>query len=398
MRQGHRRSKADEELKKSFRTHVLRPEPPFSWKGPKTKGHIRKGHREKHPENTPKTPWNTHETPWKYPENTLKTPWKTPWKSWNSWHSILFPYALSGYALCTFPIFRKMMSWIFGKIFGFSGVDTRVVFQKGGFSGTETGTRIHSDVPLERKPGTRACSNVPQNENRNEGTFAKTTLPPFCQPSRLNEVRNFGGNLDVRSNFKANLQFLFFVREAGMVLNHLTFCLWKESLSAFLAFGLNGGLRSLSAICAQIADALLWPLGAQIQKELLLQNDDNCKQSWTIVDKCLKPPLPQPPFRLSRHLKWPGPKSQKSSKRVFLGVCREVPENNGRKSKNTRFRAFYGPYIGPFDFLFLLRFRECPETPANGSSGRSSSHHNQQGDGCRRSVRSFELGGRQCGG
>ena len=30
------------------------------------------------------------------------------------------------------------------------------------------------------------------------------------------------------------------------------------------------------------------------------QNDDNRGQSWTIVDKCLKPPFAKPPFGLSR--------------------------------------------------------------------------------------------------
>ena len=61
-----------------------------------------------------------------------------------------------------------------------SGVDKRVVFQKGGFGGcspgTKTGTRVHSDVPPERKPGTRYVRMFLWNENRNEGTFAKTTL------------------------------------------------------------------------------------------------------------------------------------------------------------------------------------------------------------------------------
>ena len=60
---------------------------------------------------------------------------------------------------------------------------TRVVFQKGGFGGcpprTRTGTRarrVPSDVPPERKPERGYVRMFPQNENRNEGTFAKTTL------------------------------------------------------------------------------------------------------------------------------------------------------------------------------------------------------------------------------
>ena len=35
------------------------------------------------------------------------------------------------------------------------------------------------------------------------------------------------------------------------------------------------------------------------------QNDDNRRQSWTIVDKHLKPPFERPPFRLSRPLTTP---------------------------------------------------------------------------------------------
>ena len=58
-----------------------------------------------------------------------------------------------------------------------------MVFQKGGFGGcspgTKTGTRVHSDVPPERKPEERGYVRMfPQNENRNEGTFA---LPALLQ-------------------------------------------------------------------------------------------------------------------------------------------------------------------------------------------------------------------------
>ena len=61
-----------------------------------------------------------------------------------------------------------------------SGVHKRVVFQKGGFGGcspgTKTGTRVHSDVPPERKPERGYVRLFPLNESRNEGAFAKTTL------------------------------------------------------------------------------------------------------------------------------------------------------------------------------------------------------------------------------
>ena len=52
---------------------------------------------------------------------------------------------------------------------------TRMAFQKGGFGGssprTKTGTRVHSDVPPERKPERGYIRMFPRNENRNEGTF-----------------------------------------------------------------------------------------------------------------------------------------------------------------------------------------------------------------------------------
>ena len=45
-----------------------------------------------------------------------------------------------------------------------SQIDKRVAFQKGGlggrFPGTKTGTTVHSDVPPERKTGTRVRSHV----------------------------------------------------------------------------------------------------------------------------------------------------------------------------------------------------------------------------------------------
>ena len=69
-----------------------------------------------------------------------------------------------------------------------SGVDKRVVFQKGGFGGgspgTKTGTRVHSDVPPERKPKRGYVRIFPRNENRNEGTFTKNR-PFVCQPPTI---------------------------------------------------------------------------------------------------------------------------------------------------------------------------------------------------------------------
>ena len=75
-----------------------------------------------------------------------------------------------------------------------SGVAKRVVFQKGGFGGcspgTKTGARVHSDVPPEQKPERGYVRMFPRNENRNEGTFAKTTLLRNCllSPTELNHT------------------------------------------------------------------------------------------------------------------------------------------------------------------------------------------------------------------
>ena len=72
--------------------------------------------------------------------------------------------------------------------------------QKGGFPkgwfwrmspGTRTGTRVHSDVSLERKQERGYVRMFPRNENRNEGTFAKTTLlenHPFGNPRNIFEL------------------------------------------------------------------------------------------------------------------------------------------------------------------------------------------------------------------
>ena len=53
------------------------------------------------------------------------------------------------------------------------------------FYRNETWTRLHSGVPPERKPERGYVRMFPRNENRNEGTFAKTTLfrnrPLFSQ-------------------------------------------------------------------------------------------------------------------------------------------------------------------------------------------------------------------------
>ena len=64
----------------------------------------------------------------------------------------------------------------------------------------------------------------------------------------------------------------------------------------------NGGLRPLSAICAQSSTIVHFCglFGSLSKGGLSSQNDENRRQSWTIVDECLKPPFGKPPFRLSR--------------------------------------------------------------------------------------------------
>ena len=52
----------------------------------------------------------------------------------------------------------------------------------------KTGTRVHSDVPLERKTGTRVHSDVPPERKPERGYLRQNrpfTKPPFCLPVRL---------------------------------------------------------------------------------------------------------------------------------------------------------------------------------------------------------------------
>ena len=65
-----------------------------------------------------------------------------------------------------------------------------------------------------------------------------------------------------------------------------------------LKWGLEATLCDLRTIVHNCA--LLWPFWAPFEGELSSHNDNNRRQSWTIVDKYLKPPFAKPPFRLSR--------------------------------------------------------------------------------------------------
>ena len=62
----------------------------------------------------------------------------------------------------------------------FSGVHTRVVFQKGGFGGcspgTRTGTRVHSDVPPERKLERGYVRMFPRKRKLEQGYIRQTIL------------------------------------------------------------------------------------------------------------------------------------------------------------------------------------------------------------------------------
>ena len=68
-----------------------------------------------------------------------------------------------------------------------------------------------------------------------------------------------------------------------------------------LKWGLKATLCNLRTIVYNFVHifALLDPF---LRGELSSQNDDNCRQSWTIVDKCLKPPFAKPPFKLSQYI------------------------------------------------------------------------------------------------
>ena len=98
----------------------------------------------------------------------------TPWNSCNNGLVALFRVC---FCWCsTIIVLQRGVLWEFFKL-QFLGVAKRVVFQFWRmFPGTKTGTRVHSDVLPERKPERGYVRMFPRNENRNKGTFAKTTL------------------------------------------------------------------------------------------------------------------------------------------------------------------------------------------------------------------------------
>ena len=65
-----------------------------------------------------------------------------------------------------------------------------------------------------------------------------------------------------------------------------------------LKWGLRPPLCNLRTIVYNCA--LFVAFWASFWGELSSQNDDNRRQSWTIMDKYLKPPFAKPPFRLSQ--------------------------------------------------------------------------------------------------
>ena len=66
-----------------------------------------------------------------------------------------------------------------------------------------------------------------------------------------------------------------------------------------LRWGLKATLCNLRTFVYNCA--LLWPFGPLSKGNFRSPNDDNRRQSWTIVDEFLKPPFAKPPFRLSRN-------------------------------------------------------------------------------------------------
>ena len=83
---------------------------------------------------------------------------------------------------------------------GFSGVDKRVVFQKGGFGGcfpgTKSGTRVRSPNSPERKPGTktrtRVCSPKPHHPFRKPPFYLESvSVHPAHGNPRTGLLRTF---------------------------------------------------------------------------------------------------------------------------------------------------------------------------------------------------------------
>ena len=97
------------------------------------------------------------------------------------------------------------------------GVAKRVVFQKGGFGacspGTKTGTRVHSDVPPERKPERGYVRMLPRNEKPERGHIRQNHpfgKPPFWQPPiQLSNCTKASQNLQLHSSTRTVIATIF---------------------------------------------------------------------------------------------------------------------------------------------------------------------------------------------
>ena len=76
--------------------------------------------------------------------------------------------------------------------------------------------------------------------------------------------------------------------------------------------------------------ALLWPFWAPLEGELSSQNEDKRRQSWTIVDKFLKPPFAMPPFRLGENSERKTPKKDSDGCFVLFFGCYFGCRSGGR--------------------------------------------------------------------
>ena len=71
-----------------------------------------------------------------------------------------------------------------------------------------------------------------------------------------------------------------------------------SEVSGKFKWGLKATLCNLGTIAHNCAH--LWPFGPLSKGGTFAKTNDNCRRSWTIVDKYVKPPFAKPPFRLSR--------------------------------------------------------------------------------------------------
>ena len=110
----------------------------------------------------------------------------------NQVNSLMF-WVFSVVLLCFFNGFsgvqrghKSLVFWVVDDTYPKIGASQKGGFPKGWFwrmfPRTKTGTRVHSDVPLERKPEQGYVRMFPRNENQNE---ARSPKPPFFETALL---------------------------------------------------------------------------------------------------------------------------------------------------------------------------------------------------------------------